>query len=35
VKPGDVVVVPNGLPHQFVDVKGPFDYLAIKVRSAE
>jgi mannose-6-phosphate isomerase-like protein (cupin superfamily) len=35
VKPGDVMVVPNGLPHQFVDVKGPFDYLTVKVRSAE
>lgn len=35
VKPGDLVVVPNGVPHQFVDVKGPLDYFVVKVRSAE
>jgi mannose-6-phosphate isomerase-like protein (cupin superfamily) len=35
VKPGDVVVVPNTVPHQFVDVKGPLDYFVVKVRSAQ
>ena len=33
VKPGDLVVVPNTVPHQFVDVKGPLDYFVVKVRS--
>jgi len=35
LKPGDVVVVPNATPHQFVDVKGPLDYFVVKVRSAK
>lgn len=35
LKPGDVIVVPNTVPHQFVDVKGPLDYFVVKVRSAE
>lgn len=35
VKPGDVMVVPNTVPHQFVDVKGPLDYFVVKVRSAQ
>ncbi len=34
LNPGDVIVVPNTVNHQFVDVKGPLDYLVIKVRSA-
>lgn len=34
VKAGDVMVVPNTVPHQFVDVKGPLDYMVVKVRSA-
>jgi mannose-6-phosphate isomerase-like protein (cupin superfamily) len=35
VKPGDLVVVPNGVPHQFVDVKRALDYFVVKVRSGE
>jgi glc operon protein GlcG len=30
---GDVLVIPNGVPHQFVDVTGPFLYFVTKVRS--
>ena len=30
--PGDVVVVPNGTPHWFQEVAGPFDYYVVKVR---
>lgn len=29
---GDVVVVPNGTPHWFQEVKGPFNYYVVKVR---
>jgi glc operon protein GlcG len=29
---GDVLVVPNGTPHWFKDVKGPFNYYVVKVR---
>ena len=32
--PGDVVVIPNGVPHWFKEVKGPFLYYVIKVRQA-
>jgi glc operon protein GlcG len=32
---GDVAVVPNGTPHWFKDVKGPFLYYVVKVTSAE
>lgn len=31
VSPGDVIVVPNGTPHQFKNVKGPFLYYVVKV----
>jgi glc operon protein GlcG len=31
---GDVVIVPNGTPHQFRDVKGPLTYYVVKVTSA-
>jgi uncharacterized protein GlcG (DUF336 family)/mannose-6-phosphate isomerase-like protein (cupin superfamily) len=31
VSKGDVVVVPNGVPHLFKDVKGPFLYYVVKV----
>jgi glc operon protein GlcG len=31
VSKGDVVVVPNGVPHLFRDVKGPFLYYVVKV----
>jgi uncharacterized protein GlcG (DUF336 family)/mannose-6-phosphate isomerase-like protein (cupin superfamily) len=30
--PGDVVIVPNGTPHRFEDVKGPLTYYVVKVR---
>ena len=30
---GDVLVIPNGVPHQFVDVTAPFFYFVTKVRS--
>ena len=29
---GDVVIVPNGTPHWFQDVRGPFTYYVVKVR---
>ena len=32
---GDVVVIPNGVPHQFLDVHAPFTYYVVKVRSEE
>jgi uncharacterized protein GlcG (DUF336 family)/mannose-6-phosphate isomerase-like protein (cupin superfamily) len=31
---GDVVIVPNGVPHQFTDVKGPFLYYVVKVTAS-
>jgi glc operon protein GlcG len=30
--PGDVVVVPNGTPHWFQEVRGPLLYYVVKVR---
>jgi glc operon protein GlcG len=30
---GDVIVVPNGVPHWFKEVTNPFDYYVVKVRS--
>jgi mannose-6-phosphate isomerase-like protein (cupin superfamily) len=32
---GDVVVIPNGVPHWFSRVKTPFLYYVVKVRQAE
>jgi hypothetical protein len=32
---GDVVVIPNGVPHWFKDVKAPFLYYVVKVRQSE
>ena len=32
--PGDVVVVPNGVPHWFKEVEAPFLYYVVKVRQA-
>jgi glc operon protein GlcG len=32
---GDVVVIPNGVPHWFKEVKPPFLYYVVKVRQAE
>ncbi len=29
---GDVIVVPNGIPHQFLEVASPFLYYVVKVR---
>jgi len=29
--PGDVIIVPNGVPHQFTEVDGPFWYYTVKV----
>ena len=29
---GDVVVVPNGVPHWFKEVNAPFTYYVVKVR---
>ena len=31
---GDVIIVPNGVPHWFKEVKGPINYYVVKVRSA-
>ena len=28
---GDVLEIPNGVPHQFTDVSDPFLYLVVKV----
>ena len=30
LSPGDVLVVPNGVPHQFTEVKAPFLYYVVK-----
>jgi glc operon protein GlcG len=32
---GDVVVIPNGVPHWFKEVRAPFLYYVVKVRQAE
>jgi glc operon protein GlcG len=32
IVPGDVVIIPNGVPHWFKEVKAPFDYYVVKVR---
>jgi cupin len=32
---GDVVVIPNGVPHWFKEVKAPFIYYVVKVRQAQ
>ena len=32
---GDVVIVPNGTPHWFKDVKGPLLYYVVKVTAAD
>jgi mannose-6-phosphate isomerase-like protein (cupin superfamily) len=34
LKPGDVVVIPNGVPHWFKEVRAPFLYYVVKVRQA-
>jgi glc operon protein GlcG len=30
---GDVIIIPNGTPHWFKEVKGPLNYYVVKVRS--
>lgn len=30
--PGDIVIIPNGVPHWFKEVEAPFDYYVVKVR---
>jgi glc operon protein GlcG len=30
--PGDVIIIPNGVPHWFQEVSSPFDYYVVKVR---
>jgi glc operon protein GlcG len=32
---GDVVVIPNGTPHWFKEIKAPINYYVVKVRSAD
>lgn len=32
---GDVIVIPNGVPHWFKEVKGPINYYVVKVRSVD
>jgi len=32
IAPGDVIIIPNGVPHWFKDVPGPLDYYVVKVR---
>ena len=34
LEPGDVVVIPNGVPHWFKQVEAPFRYYVVKVRQA-
>jgi mannose-6-phosphate isomerase-like protein (cupin superfamily) len=29
---GDVIIIPNGVPHQFTEVEAPFWYYVVKVR---
>ncbi|MGD0965340.1 MAG: hypothetical protein ABSA57_15735 [Candidatus Acidiferrales bacterium] len=30
--PGDVIIIPNGVPHQFTEVEAPFWYYVVKVQ---
>jgi glc operon protein GlcG len=32
---GDVIIIPNGTPHWFKEVKGPINYYVVKVRSLD
>lgn len=32
IAPGDVIIIPNGVPHWFKDIPGPLDYYVVKVR---
>ena len=31
LKKGDVIVIPNGVPHKFTEVSGTFLYFVVKV----
>lgn len=31
VKPGDVVIIPPGVPHRFIELEGPITYLMVRV----
>jgi quercetin dioxygenase-like cupin family protein len=33
LRQGDVLAIPNGVPHQFVDVSDPFLYFVVKVEA--
>ena len=35
VAKGDVIVIPNGTPHWFKEIKGPINYYVVKIRSAD
>ena len=35
VKKGDVIVIPNGIPHMFSDLAQPFNYYVVKVRAEQ
>jgi mannose-6-phosphate isomerase-like protein (cupin superfamily) len=35
LKPGDLVIIPNGVPHWFKNVSVPFLYYVVKVRQAK
>jgi glc operon protein GlcG len=32
LRKGDVIIVPNGVPHWFKEIPGPFNYYVVKVR---
>ena len=34
LRPGDVIIVPNGTPHWFKEVPAPITYYVVKVRAA-
>lgn len=34
LSPGDVMVIPNGVPHQFVETSNPFLYYVVKATSS-
>ena len=35
VAKGDVIIIPNGVPHWFKEVPGPINYYVVKVRSEQ
>jgi glc operon protein GlcG len=35
LEPGDVIIIPNGIPHWFKEVSVPFLYYVVKVRQAK